>query len=271
VSKIPNDVMEEARRVVAQLPYSTTSDPLENRATIIAAALLVAEQRGEEREREACAKVAEAAIRGAKSVLSSGDSFSEAHWNGRLYAAEHIAAGIRARSATPASEPTTDIPPPTSGATSHWSEPPPAATPPEPRMTRAEYIAAWATRSGLSFEWADLGFVDCGHGRVRVALPCACGDENCEGWAMVPADGVLDHLEHRAPESLRRAYIEAIEERQPTGHVTIAHDGFACDVIVHYVTRDGKRDVVVQQDGALVVHVHREKWPTPPADATEQE
>jgi hypothetical protein len=55
MTEIPEDVMKEARKVVAQFPYSTTSDPLENRATIIAAALLAAEGRGAEKERERCA------------------------------------------------------------------------------------------------------------------------------------------------------------------------------------------------------------------------
>ena len=46
----------------------------------------------------------------------------------------------------------------------------------------------------------------------------------------------------------------------PTGHVEIAHDGFAGDIIGHYTTREGKRGVVVQQDGTRVVHVYGEKW-----------
>lgn len=49
------------------------------------------------------------------------------------------------------------------------------------------------------------------------------------------------------------------------GRVAIAHDGFAGDIIGHYQTREGKRGVVVQQDGTRVVHVYGEKWLTPPA------
>lgn len=41
-------------------------------------------------------------------------------------------------------------------------------------------------------------------------------------------------------------------------HVTIVHDGFIGDVIGSYVTREGKRGIVVQQDGTRVVHVYRE-------------
>jgi len=54
---------------------------------------------------------------------------------------------------------------------------------------------------------------------------------------------------------------------RPSGHVSIAHDGFAGDIIGHYETREGKRGVVVQQDGTRVVHVYGEKWLTE-TDAT---
>jgi hypothetical protein len=47
---------------------------------------------------------------------------------------------------------------------------------------------------------------------------------------------------------------------RPTGHVTIAHDGFSGEIIGHYVTREGKPGVVVQQDSTRVVHVYGEKW-----------
>ncbi len=44
--------------------------------------------------------------------------------------------------------------------------------------------------------------------------------------------------------------------------VTIAHDGFAGTVQGHYVTREGKTGVVLQQHGTRVVHVYGEKWAT---------
>ncbi|WP_395451152.1 hypothetical protein ACHMW7_15995 [Aminobacter sp. UC22_36] len=47
---------------------------------------------------------------------------------------------------------------------------------------------------------------------------------------------------------------------RPTGHVAIAHDGFSGEIIGHYITREGKSGVVVQQDGTRVVHVYGEKW-----------
>src|SRR5690606_32376015 len=42
------------------------------------------------------------------------------------------------------------------------------------------------------------------------------------------------------------AVMEA-QGRRPTGRVQIAHDGFSGDIIGHYITREGKRGVVVQQ------------------------
>lgn len=45
-------------------------------------------------ERKRCADVARSWASVANSVLNSGDGFSEAHWNGRLFAAEYIAKEI---------------------------------------------------------------------------------------------------------------------------------------------------------------------------------
>jgi len=43
-------------------------------------------------------------------------------------------------------------------------------------------------------------------------------------------------------------------------HVSIAYDEFSGDIVGHYVTREGKHGVVVQQDGTRVVHVYGKKW-----------
>lgn len=49
--------------------------------------------------------------------------------------------------------------------------------------------------------------------------------------------------------------------RQGTGEAhRIEHDGFEGTVQGHYVTREGKRGVVLQQVGTKVVHVYGEKW-----------
>lgn len=78
-------------------------------------------------------------------------------------------------------------------------------------MTRDQFIKAYAARSGLSDQWADLGFIEVG-GRMRLALPCACENEGCEGWAMVGPDSVISHLDLYAPEPLRSAWHKANEQ-----------------------------------------------------------
>lgn len=83
-------------------------------------------------------------------------------------------------------------------------------------MTRAEFVRDYAQRSGLPDKWARLGFVEAGS-RVYVALPCACGEEMCEGWAMLSNEHVLHHLQFNAPPALRNAYNEAcLELESPT-------------------------------------------------------
>ena len=84
-------------------------------------------------------------------------------------------------------------------------------------MKRADFVRSYANRSKLSGEWADLGLIDVG-GRVLVALPCECGDEACEGWAMVSGGSVLSHLELYAPEKLRDAYNEVTAQNQNSKH-----------------------------------------------------
>lgn len=78
-------------------------------------------------------------------------------------------------------------------------------------MTRAEFVRTYAARSNLSDQWAEIGLIDVGS-KTMLALPCGCGAENCEGWAMVTADGVLDHLMLHAPSGLREAYAEAVRD-----------------------------------------------------------
>lgn len=46
-------------------------------------------------------------------------------------------------------------------------------------MTKAQFIDRYVAASDISREEFDEWFV---------ALPCACGDETCEGWAAVSND-----------------------------------------------------------------------------------
>ncbi len=47
----------------------------------------------------------------------------------------------------------------------------------------------------------------------------------------------------------------------------IERDGFVGTVIGHYTRLDGKKGVVVQQDGTNVVHVYGMKWLIPAEDS----
>lgn len=76
-------------------------------------------------------------------------------------------------------------------------------------MTRTEFVRAYAHRSELSDKWAPLGYIDVA-GKVLIALPCACDQEGCEGWAMLSAESVDHHLRFYAPEPLRTAYHRSV-------------------------------------------------------------
>ncbi len=60
-------------------------------------------------------------------------------------------------------------------------------------MTKDEFIEAYCKRSGVT--WEQLS-------KKQEALPCACGDESCVGWAMVSLDLVDDHMRLYAPETI---------------------------------------------------------------------
>lgn len=77
-------------------------------------------------------------------------------------------------------------------------------------MTREDFVRGYATRSGFSDQAAKIGVIDFDGIAKMVALPCACGDETCEGWAMVTAESVLHHLFFCTPEPLRSAYVDAV-------------------------------------------------------------
>lgn len=80
-------------------------------------------------------------------------------------------------------------------------------------MTRDEFVVGYLTRSGLPPEYRTIdGFhaPDC---EPVHALPCACGEEGCEGWAMVHAHAVIDHLRFYAP----RPWPPAVLDRELCG------------------------------------------------------
>lgn len=58
-------------------------------------------------------------------------------------------------------------------------------------MTKDQFIAGYCERSKVTPEWLAQHYV---------AMPCACGDETCAGWAMVhnTPEMVALHLEEYA-------------------------------------------------------------------------
>lgn len=88
-------------------------------------------------------------------------------------------------------------------------------------------------------------------------------------YLTIKADGTIeigeglsaDEATQAAAKMLVEHYAALASSQWPNGtHVEIAHDGFKGDVIGHYTTREGKRGVVLQQEGTRVVHVYGEKW-----------
>lgn len=51
-------------------------------------------------------------------------------------------------------------------------------------MTKDEFIAQYCAASKVTWEWLS---------KRRVALPCRCGEEGCEGWAMVSIELQDEH------------------------------------------------------------------------------
>lgn len=59
-------------------------------------------------------------------------------------------------------------------------------------MDKEEFIMKYCERSGVTWEWLR---------QYKQALPCACGEDCCEGWAMVSnePDTIKTHMELYAP------------------------------------------------------------------------
>ena len=58
-------------------------------------------------------------------------------------------------------------------------------------MNEADFIAGYCKRSRISEE---------SFHKHRIAMPCACGVDECQGWAAVPHDCKESHLELYSPE-----------------------------------------------------------------------
>lgn len=65
--------------------------------------------------------------------------------------------------------------------------------------TREEFIDGYMNRSDLPTEYrTEDGYYIPTYQR-HYALPCACDDEDCKGWAMVGEDLVDSHMKLYAP------------------------------------------------------------------------
>lgn len=70
------------------------------------------------------------------------------------------------------------------------------------KMTKAEFIAAYARDAGIE-EYATADGYSFGETFSYVALPCACGEDECHGWAMVSdcPDDIEEHLRMYGPKN----------------------------------------------------------------------
>ena len=62
-------------------------------------------------------------------------------------------------------------------------------------MTREEFEEGYAKRSGVTVERL--------HELGQVAVRCSCGEDGCNGWAMVRKGGPLDKEDDDDPEARR--------------------------------------------------------------------
>ena len=81
-------------------------------------------------------------------------------------------------------------------------------------MKREDFVRAYANRSELPDKTAYWGIVDAGNDWKLIALPCACGSDDCPGWAMLSAEHILHHLQFNAPDGLREAYMKSVADEE---------------------------------------------------------
>lgn len=71
-------------------------------------------------------------------------------------------------------------------------------------MTKDEFIDGYLSRSGITQYRTPDGY-DIPDAGGAVALPCVCGEENCDGWAMIPNHSwsIRSHLFFHGPDESR--------------------------------------------------------------------
>jgi hypothetical protein len=127
-----------------------------------------------------------------------------------------------------------------------------------------EAITAAIGAGGQAVEKPEVGSPAWKAERERTTGICSW----CDGSGYVPTRDLHDEISRQRCPRCGGTVAHPVQPGWRQGHVEIAHDGFAGDIIGHYVTREGKRGVVVQQDGTRVVHVYGEKWLTGGGEST---
>lgn len=84
-------------------------------------------------------------------------------------------------------------------------------------MTRDEFIDGYMQRSKIDPKYRTATGFDT-PGWPRIALPCACGDPSCNGWAMVTdsPEGISGQMFY-APEDEQRKYLASLPAELLTG------------------------------------------------------
>lgn len=68
-------------------------------------------------------------------------------------------------------------------------------------VTRTEFITLYAERFKPLLGEGDISEDGIRYGDLRMlALPCACGDDACQGWAMISEELADMHLQFYAPQ-----------------------------------------------------------------------
>lgn len=76
-------------------------------------------------------------------------------------------------------------------------------------MTRDEFIDGYMERSKIEPAKRTSHGMNLDGYRLT-AMPCACGESDCEGWAMISDEQAHHHLFFNAPDPLRSLYIHAV-------------------------------------------------------------
>lgn len=92
-------------------------------------------------------------------------------------------------------------------------------------MTRDEFIDGYLARSDFTQYRTPDGYAIDGHGGA-VALPCECGEEGCDGWAMISNNpwSIRSHLFFYGPDEGRPSSPMGDDERRALKNAIDAYE-----------------------------------------------